>query len=127
MKNLTEMTIPELKRECNKNYRTCQTLERRQDTINNLICKKRLERCGIKKNDIIAGKAIVFNKMRKILAKVDSICESYDIKLNRDILKVMAYTPGEKRMEFDIAKTRLANVKEIQQFKYKTRKYEERI
>ena len=123
MKKLREMNITEFEKEYNKAYRLRAKLETREDTIGHLLDKKRQERYNVKKDDIIVGRAKVFKVMRNIVAKVYKVVKEFDWNEDREILKAIVYTSGEKKYEFKLNSIRKASKKECEKFKIANKKY----
>lgn len=124
MKNLTELTIPELQKTFNRTMKKIDSLDRLKERLSILIMKKRLSNAKFKKGDYIVGRAKVFNKKRSIIVKIEDVGEGWDRETGTDKILVVGYTAGDKKYEFDIKKVRLAKETEILKYKQNHKKWE---
>jgi len=123
MKKIKDMTIYELQKSIDHNWNERERLERERARIDKILTQKLATRYDFKVKDIIIGKAKVFNKNRNILAQIYQVRKVFNYDQQRDIVEVVAYSPAMKEYNWDIKKIRRAKVKEILEYKKRTKKW----
>ena len=123
MKKISDMNIPELERAIKKNWKDSERIDRERERLQKALTKRLAERYKFHVNDIIVGRAVVFNKKRSIIAKISNITRGHDWQEDRVIIKVIAYTPADKRYEFDITKIRRARISEVKKYHRRYQKW----